>query len=233
MRGISRADAARMSQGCSLALEHLDVCHDTERRHPRCDIRVRPAGACGRWPRASSRPRWPDDAKPTKKTGNRVCPNRLSASSEWWLRSVGAGVEWRRAPQGWGRRAQRASLSDSRQLSERSAQREVSSGARPRPEERSAVDPQGRPPRSQPRRDAAAARTRGRRPKPWTRQPAAPIACSPHIGEEPFNSLRKLKGPAACATGPFPIALLSLQFGVISSRRRRRWRSGPGPCDWP
>ena len=89
----------------------------------------------------------------------------------------------------------------------------MSSGARPRPEERSAVDPQGRPPRSQPRRDAAAARQRDRRLKLWTRHSplGAPIACSPQIGDEP-NYLRVFgivgpSRPRRCPRPAFPRAI--------------------------
>ena len=53
-----------------------------------------------------------------QKWGNRICPNHRGGTCDRWLRPVGAGVEGRRAPQGRGRRAQRASSTDSRPLFE-------------------------------------------------------------------------------------------------------------------
>jgi hypothetical protein len=38
----------------------------------------------------------------------------------------------------------------------------------------------------------------------------------PRMRASLFNSLRKLKGPVACATGPFPTALLFLRFEIVS-----------------
>ena len=64
---------------------------------------------------------------------------------------------WRRAAQAWGRRAQRASCTDSRTWSERSEPKAnaASSAARPRAEQRSAVVAQRRPPQGEPAAGAA------------------------------------------------------------------------------
>jgi hypothetical protein len=61
------------------------------------------------------------DAQTKLKQGNGVCPNSQCVAGERWLRPVGAGVEGRQNPQGRGRRAQRASSTDSQALFEQSA----------------------------------------------------------------------------------------------------------------
>jgi hypothetical protein len=48
-------------------------------------IRVRPGGQCQGWPRASTRPRWPVDAKtPPKNRCTGICPNRQPAPAARW-----------------------------------------------------------------------------------------------------------------------------------------------------
>jgi hypothetical protein len=71
----------------------------------------------------------------------RTPPRRRRAA--WGSGAAGRGR--RRGSQGWGRRAQRASTSDSPASC---AARGAKWTARPQPENRSGVDPQGRPPRS-------------------------------------------------------------------------------------
>ena len=83
------------------------VDHDKERRRAGPPVRVRPAGARGRWPRASTRPRWPVDAKlPPKdrgcffltcqgvacgEVGGGLIRRRTDASRASWRDAVGAG----------------------------------------------------------------------------------------------------------------------------------------------
>jgi hypothetical protein len=43
----------------------------------RHDVRVRPARAWQSWPRAASRPRWPDAAQTRQRDGGSICPNHL------------------------------------------------------------------------------------------------------------------------------------------------------------
>ena len=70
---------------------------------PRHEVRVKPGGACRRWPRASSRPRWPDDAKTNLKIrGACICPKPCHATSEGWWGTLPGEVKEGIGPQGQG-----------------------------------------------------------------------------------------------------------------------------------
>ena len=67
------------------------------------NVRVKPGTPPERWPRASSRPRWPDDAKtPFKTFGRGICPNRQAASSEGGCGTLTGEVKEGICPQGKG-----------------------------------------------------------------------------------------------------------------------------------
>jgi hypothetical protein len=107
-------------------------------------------------------------AQPLNGDGLLQWASLLHALRRWWLRAAAAPRRGRhparwRAAQGRGRRAQRASSTDSRPLFDRSGRRPrrefgrapaVRAAQRSRPR-------RGRPPRRRPRRGAAAARLRG------------------------------------------------------------------------
>ena len=56
----------------------------------RPDVRVKPVAVPERWPRASSRPRWPDDAKQHLETAN-VFSTRRDATAAGWAGACFAG----------------------------------------------------------------------------------------------------------------------------------------------
>ena len=72
--------AARSSQRSAEGAAHRPSREGTPA--PRSVFRVKPGAPSRRWPRASTRPRWPVDAKPPFKTTTRICPNRQARHGE-------------------------------------------------------------------------------------------------------------------------------------------------------